>query len=86
MRKKDLGDKLLEIVNEEYEKMLKNNNFNIIRKYADEFDQNMDHNPYFNVSVGVCAARRGDMFTSDRECAAFALGFERFKKRNFKIA
>lgn len=84
MRKKDLGDKLLEIVNEEYEKLRDNNNFSVIRKYANEFDQNMDADPYFNVSVGVCAARRGDMFTSDRECAAFALGFERFKKEVLK--
>lgn len=80
MQKKDLADKLLEIVNVEYEKILKIDNFSIIRKYADEFDQNMDADPYFNVSVGVCAARRGDMYTSDRECAAFALGFERFIK------
>lgn len=84
MRKKDLADKLLEIVNEEYEKMCRNNNFSVIRKYANDFDQNMDADPYFNVSVGVCAERRGDMFTSDRKCAAFALGFERFKKEILK--
>ena len=80
MRKKDLADKLLEIVNEEYEKLRENNNFSVIRKYAAKFDGEMEVNPYFIVSVSVCAARRGDMYTSDRECAAFALGFERFKK------
>ena len=34
MRKKDLADKLLEIVNEEYEKLRENNNFSVISKYA----------------------------------------------------
>lgn len=80
MRKKDLGDKLIRIVAEEYEKLYKNGNFEIVRKYAAAFDREMEVNPYFIVSVSVCAARRGDMYTSDRECAAFALGFERFKK------
>lgn len=83
MRKKDLSDKLLEIVNEEYMKLCENNNFNVIRKYAKEFDKEMN-NPYFNVSVCECAKRRGDMYTSDRECAAFALGFEHFKKEILK--
>ena len=83
MRKKDLGDKLILIVQEEYEK-LENSSFNTIRKYAKEFDEKMDTNPYFNVSVRECAKRRGDMYTSDRECAAFALGFERFKKEILK--
>lgn len=69
MRKKDLGDKLILIVQEEYEK-LENSSFKTIRKYAKEFDEEMDTNPYFNVSV--C------------ECAAFALGFERFKKEILK--
>lgn len=36
MRKKDLADKLLEIVNEEYEKLRENINFSVIRKYADQ--------------------------------------------------
>ena len=80
MRKKDLGDKLLEIVNEEYEKLYKNNNYRIIRKYANDFDHKMENDPCFNISVNVCASRRGDMYTSDRECAAFAVGFERFRK------
>lgn len=84
MRKKDLADKLLEIVNEEYEKLYKNNNFSVIRKCANEFDKEMNANPFFNVSVCECAKRRGDMYTSDRECAAFALGFERFKKEILK--
>ena len=84
MRKKDLADKLLEIVNEEYMKLCENNNFNVIRKYAKEFDKEMNANPYFNVSVCECAKRRGDIYTSDRECAAFALGFERFKKEILK--
>ena len=84
MRKKDLLDKLLEIVNEEYDKLRENNNFNVIRKYAYEFDSNMEDDPYFNVSVCECAKRRGDMYDSDRECAAFALGFERFKKEILK--
>lgn len=84
MRKKDLGDKLLEIVNEEYEKLRDNNNFSVIRKYANEFDHKMEDDPYFNVSVCECAKRRGDMFNSNRECAAFALGFERFKKEILK--
>lgn len=39
----------------------------------------MENDPYFNGSVCECAKRRGDMYDSDRECAAFALGFERFK-------
>ena len=84
MRKKDLADKLLEIVTEEYMKLYENNNFNVIRKYAKEFDKEMNTNPYFNVSVCECAKRRGDMYDSDRECAAFALGFERFKKEILK--
>lgn len=84
MRKKDLGDKLIEIVAEEYEKLCKNGNFEIARKYAAQFDHEMEVNPYFIVSVSVCAARRGDMYTSDRECAAFVLGFERFKKEILK--
>lgn len=84
MRKKDLADKLLEIVNEEYMELCENNNFNIIRKYANEFDKEMNTNPYFNVSVCECAKRRCDMYASDRECAAFALGFERFKKEILK--
>lgn len=83
MRKKDLGDKLILIVQEEYEK-LENGSFRTIRKYAKEFDEEMDTNPYFNVSVCECAKRRGDMYDSDRECAAFALGFERFKKEILK--
>lgn len=83
MRKKHLGDKLILIVQEEYEK-LENSSFKIIRKYAKEFDKEMDTNPYFNVSVCECAKRRGDMYTSDRDCAAFALGFERFKKEILK--
>lgn len=83
MRKKDLGDKLILIVQEEYEK-LENSSFSTIRKYAKEFDEEMDTNPYFNVSVCECAKRRGDMYDSDRECAAFALGFERFKKEILK--
>lgn len=84
MRKKDLADKLLEIVNEEYEKLRENNNFSVIRKYADEFDNKMEDDPYFNVSVCEYAKRRGDMYDSDHECAAFALGFERFKKEILK--
>lgn len=83
MRKKDLGDKLILIVQEEYEK-LENSSFQTIRKYAKEFDEEMDSNPCFNISVCECAKRRGDMYTSDRECAAFALGFERFKKEILK--
>lgn len=83
MRKKDLGDKLILIVREEYEK-LENSSFKTIRKYAKEFDEEKDANPYFNVSVCECAKRRGDMYTSDRECAAFALGFEHFKKEILK--
>ena len=83
MRKKDLGDKLILIVQEEYER-LEDSNFKTIRKYAKEFDEEMDTNPYFNVSVCECAKRRGDMYTSDRECAAFAMGFERFKKEILK--
>lgn len=84
MRKKDLADKLLKIVNEEYMELCENNNFSVIRKYADQFDNKMENDPYFNVSVCECAKRRGDMYDSDRECAAFALGFERFKKEILK--
>lgn len=84
MRKKDLADKLLEIVNEEYEKLRENNNFSVIRIFADEFDHKMGNDPHFNGSVCECAKRRGDMYDSDRECAAFALGFERFKKEILK--
>lgn len=84
MRKKDLCDKLIKIVAEEYEKLYKNGNFEIVRKYATKFDREMEVNPYFIVSVSACAARRGDMYTSDRESAAFALGFERFKKEILK--
>lgn len=80
MRKKDLADKLLEIVNEEYEDLYESNDLKTIRKYAAKFDHEMENNPYFNVSVSVCVTRRNDMYTSDRECAAFALGFERFIK------
>lgn len=47
MRKKDLGDKLILIVQEEYEK-LENSSFKTIRKYAKEFDEEMNTNPYFN--------------------------------------
>lgn len=45
------------------------------REFANQFEEYMEEDPVFRDAVMFAADERGDIFTSDRECASILLAY-----------
>lgn len=70
-------EKLIEIYNDEYQYLYDNNNIDI-SKDIDKFDDCMSDSAFLAL-LAIVADARGDVISSDRECAAFVRALSEFE-------